>query len=94
MSWKEIFDLFSSEYGWGTKKTLKLTLFELNWRLVEICKRLKLTRDFDMAIHGATPENKEQVEAVTSLSDNQKKALDIARKRAMERKKLEFKNRG
>lgn len=48
-----------------------------------------------MSIHGITPEASEEqsTHADVKLSDNQKEAMKIARQRAIERKKMEFKNK-
>lgn len=48
-----------------------------------------------MSIHGVAPEISETEEnnAGSKLSDNQKEAMENARLKAIERKKLEFKNR-
>lgn len=45
-----------------------------------------------MAVHGITPtkSKEEQKSADSKLTDDQKKAMDIALERAKERKRLEF----
>lgn len=49
-----------------------------------------------MAIRGIKPEGSEEVsnsEKKVSLTEDQKTAMDIARKKAIERKRLEFMER-
>jgi hypothetical protein len=88
--------LLSSEYGWTTEYILERTLHEINWRLACINKRLNNNREFEMAIRGIKPEGSEEVsnsEKKVSLTEDQKTAMDIARKKAIERKRLEFMER-
>tara|TARA_R100001509_G_scaffold165036_1_gene144828 strand:+ start:2208 stop:2423 length:216 start_codon:yes stop_codon:yes gene_type:complete len=68
-------------------------MHEIYWRLNSIYKRLNRNRKFEASIHGIelqepVKEKKELKKAV--LSNDQEKALEIALKRARERKKMEF----
>ena len=86
-------DLFSSNYGWTTEYILKLSLHEIYWRLNHIYKRLNSNRKFEASIHGIElqePATEEKKSQKAILSNDQEKALDIALKRARERKRLEF----
>jgi hypothetical protein len=92
--------LLSSQYGWTTRQILDLSLFEINWRIEAIYKRMNKTREFEMALHGVQPdpksvEHKAEVKnAHDQLSDEQKNAMANALKEAKERKRIEFAQRG
>ena len=83
--------MLSSEYGWSTEYILKRTLWEMNWRIEAIINRLNLKGRFEMAIHGIKPDSSNSDEPKNiKLTKDQEKAMEIARKRAMERKRVEF----
>lgn len=52
-----------------------------------------MDRKFEMAIHGVEPQAEQQEQADMNLDDDQKKAMEIALKKAQERKRLEFSSR-
>ena len=72
---------------------MERTLFEINWRIDEIFKRLNLEREFEMAIHGISPQKRAGEEPKRNITKDQEKAMEIALKRAKERKRVEFLNR-
>jgi len=82
----------SFNYGWTTDFILNLSLHEIYWRLNKISERTNSERKFQASIHGIELEKKvpEGQKLETKLDENQKKALDIALKRAKERKRSEF----
>jgi len=69
-------------------------LYEIYWRLNHISKRVNNDRKFEASLQGIQLEEKgpseENKKADQSLSDDQEKALEIALKKAKERKRLEF----
>ena len=86
-------DLFSANYGWTTEYILKLSLYEIYWRLNSIYKRLNSDRKFEASIHGVElqePVTEKKETKKPLLSDDQEEALGIALKRAKERKRMEF----
>ena len=82
----------SSDYGWTTDYILTRTLFEINWRIENIIKRLNLDREFEMSVHGMKSTGTEK-KADSSLDDSQKEAMEIALLQAKKRKAEQFKNK-
>jgi len=82
----------SFNYGWSTDHILKLSLHEIYWRLNQIAIRNNKERKFEASLHGVELQKpvEENKKADESLDDDQKQALNIALKRAKERKRLEF----
>jgi hypothetical protein len=71
---------------------LKLTISEIKWRIRAIDKRLSRDREFQMDIHGIEykkgVDTKDQV-----ITEDQKKALDVAFEQAKKRKRKESNGR-
>jgi hypothetical protein len=95
IGWDGIFDILSSEYGWTTKQILKLTVHEINWRLVKINKRKNNKLKFEASIHGIDlGKTEEQAKAEeVKLSDAQEEAIKKAQEESRQRKKKEFHGR-
>lgn len=67
-------------------------MHEIYWRLNSISKRNSNERKFEASLHGVEVEKPmdENKKADEGLSENEKKALSIALKKAQERKRMEF----
>ena len=87
-----MFDLLSAEYGWTTDNILNCSLHEIYWRLQKIGNRKNSDREFKASLHGLKLEKpkEEMKKSSQALSENEKKALEIALQRAKQRKRLEF----
>lgn len=68
-------------------------MYEIYWRLEKIIVRNNLDREFSASLHGLKLDKPKELikKQNDSLSKNQEEALEIALKRAKERKRLEFK---
>lgn len=69
-----------------------MSLHEIYWRLNSISKRNNDDKKFQASLHGLEIEKpiEENKKTVENLNENEKKALNIALKRAKERKRMEF----
>lgn len=82
----------SSEYGWSTDYILTRTLFEIDWRIRSINKRVDNDINFQLAIRGIPVSKKtgEKKEKNKKLTPEQEMAMEIALERAKKRKAEEY----
>jgi len=85
-----VLDLLSSEYGWTTEYILNRTLVEIKWRTNAILERRNDNAIFEMKLHDKKPAGGYSQQEPLKLDKNQEEALEIARRRAMERKAREY----